>query len=131
MLRAMDPEVPRARIREICLAFPCTTEIVKNPVHSGFAVNGKNFAYFLNDHHGDGVVGLTCKTMPGVQAALIDLDRERFYLPAYMHHHGWVGMRLDIEPVDWAQLEQLLVEAYLAMAPKKLAKEFESSRAAP
>ena len=128
----MDAEAPRARIREICLSFPGTTELVRDAqsVHSGFQVNGKNFAYFLNNHHGDGVIGLTCKTLPGVQAALIDLDRERFYLPAYMHHHGWVGMRVDIEPVDWAQVEQLLVEAYTAMAPKRLLKEFEAQAAA-
>ena len=68
--------------------------------------------------------------LPGVQAALIDMDRERFYLPAYMHRHGWIGMRLDLEPVDWAHLEQLLTEAYLASAPRKMAREWEASRMA-
>lgn len=129
MLHHIDPEAQRARVRAICLAFPGTSEESPNPDHSGFAANGKRFCYFLNNHHGDGVVGLTCKTMPGVQSALIDLDRERFYLPAYMHHHGWIGMRLDIAPVDWAQAGPLLTEAYLAMAPKKLAKQFEMMKA--
>ena len=124
-----DPELLRARVRQICLAFPGVIETTQNPVHSGFEVNGKRFAAFLNSHHGDGVVGVTCKTLPGVQGALIDLDRERFYLPAYVHHHGWIGMRVDIEPVDWAQLEQLLTEAYMASAPKRLLKEFEAARA--
>jgi predicted DNA-binding protein (MmcQ/YjbR family) len=126
----MDPEVQRARVRQICLAFPGASEDLRDPagVHSAFVVNGKRFSYFLNNHHGDGVVGLTCKALPGVQAALLDMDRERFYPPAYMHQHGWIGMRLDIEPVDWSQAEQLLVEAYLASAPKKLAREFEAAR---
>ncbi len=126
-----DPEVLRARVREICLSFPGATEEVRDPAgaHSGVLVNGKRFCYFLNDHHGDGVVGLTCKAQPGVLAALLDLDRERFYPPAYMHQHGWLGMRLDIEPVDWARAEQLLVEVYVALAPKRLVREFEASRA--
>ncbi len=120
----MDPEAQRAHIREICLGFPETEELVQNPAHSAFLVNGKKFCYFLNSHHGDGVVGLTCKTLPGVQAALIDLDPERFYLPAYVARSGWIGMRLDIEPVDWAQAAQLLEEAYSAVAPKRLLKQF-------
>lgn len=126
----MDPETQRARAREICLGFPETDELIQNPAHSAFLVNGQKFCCFLNNHHGDGVVGLTCKTLPGVQAALIDLDRERFYLPAYVARNGWIGMRLDIEPVDWAQAEQLLGEAYSAAAPKRLLKQLEM-RGAP
>ncbi|MGE3074748.1 MAG: MmcQ/YjbR family DNA-binding protein [Dehalococcoidia bacterium] len=124
----MDPEVQRARVREICLAFPEATEQTGHSDHSAFLVNGKKFCYFLNNHHGDGIVGITCKTLPGVQAELIDLDRERFYLPAYVARHGWIGMRLDIEPVDWAQAEQLLTEAYTATAPKRIVKQFEAAR---
>jgi len=125
----VDPEALRQRVRETCLGFPGTAEEVKNPVHSAFSVNGKKFCYFLNDHHGDGIVGLTCKARPGVSGALVDLDPKRFYLPAYMARHGWVGMRLDIEPVDWAQAEELLVEAYRASAPRRLLSEFAHQRA--
>ena len=120
----MDPEVQRARIRKICLAFPEANEVASHPDHSGFQVKGKNFAYFLNNHHGDGVVAITCKALPGVAATLVDMDRTRFYLPAYMARHGWVAMRLDLGSEDWRQVEQLLREAYVAMAPKRLAREF-------
>ena len=118
----VDAEALRARVRSLCLALPEAIEVGGQGDHSGFAVNGKKFAYFLNNHHGDGVIGLTCKALPGVQGLLVDLDPARFYLPAYMHQHGWVGMRLDIEPVDWDQAGQLLREAYLALAPKRLAR---------
>ena len=124
----MDSELARVRVREACLAFPEVREVVQNPAHSGFEVAGKKFAYFLNSHHGDGVVGLTCKALPGVAGTLVDADARRFYLPAYMARFGWVGMRLDIEPVDWSQVDQLLREGYLAMAPKRLAKEFEAAQ---
>ena len=114
----MDAEALRQRLRELCLALPETSERIENPVHSAFLVKGKPFCYFLNDHHGDGIVGANFKGAPGVQAALIDLDPARFYLPAYMARWGWVGMRLDVEPVDWAQVGQLVKEAFVASAPK-------------
>lgn len=130
MLHSMNAEQARARVREICLSFPGTSERIENPVHSAFLAKDKTFCYFLNSHHGDGVVGVTCKTLPGVQAALLEMDPARFYRPAYMHHHGWVGVRLDLGPVDWPQVEQLLTEAFLASAPKTLLKRFEAARAA-
>lgn len=58
----------------------------------------------------------------------MDLDPARFYLPAYMARHGWVGMRLDIEPIDWAQVTQLVEEAFLASAPKMVLKEYAAKR---
>ena len=125
----MDPEHQRARVREICLAFPGVSEEVRDSagVHSGFVVNGKRFCYFLNNHHGDGIVGANFKGAPGVQAALVDLDPTRFYLPAYMARWGWVGMRLDVEPVDWAQVGQLVNEAFVASAPKSVLKAYEAT----
>ena len=118
----MDPEVPRARVREACLAFPESHEVVQNPVHSAFEVNGKRFAYFLNSHHGDGVVGLTCKALPGVAGTLVDADPVRFYLPAYMARFGWVGMRLDLQSdgPDWQEVAEILTDAYRQVAPKFL-----------
>lgn len=120
----MDAEGPRQRVRQLCLALPETAERVENPVHSAFLVKGKTFCYFLNDHHGDGIVGMTVKAAPGVQGPLVDLDPGRFYLPAYMARWGWVGMRLDVEPVDWAQAEQLIREAWAESAPKSVRKRY-------
>jgi hypothetical protein len=38
-----------------------------------------------------------------------------------MHHHGWVGLRLDLPKMDWAEAEGLVVESYVLVAPKRLA----------
>jgi predicted DNA-binding protein (MmcQ/YjbR family) len=90
--------------------------------HAGFRVRGRTFAYYLVDHRGDeGIEGLVCKVRPGENDALIAEDPERFYRPAYMHHHGWVGLRLDRPSVDWAEVEDMAVESYLLVAPKRLA----------
>jgi predicted DNA-binding protein (MmcQ/YjbR family) len=37
-----------------------------------------------------------------------------------MHHHGWVGLRLDRASVDWQEVEEIVVESYLLVAPKRL-----------
>jgi hypothetical protein len=85
-------------------------------------VRGRTFAYYLVDHQGnEGIEGLVCKLARGRSEALIAEEPERFYRPAYMHHHGWVGLRLDQPSVDWQEVEGLVVESYLLVAPKRLA----------
>jgi hypothetical protein len=85
-------------------------------------VRGRTFAYYLVDHRGnEGIEGVVCKAAAGQSDALIAQDPDRFYRPAYMHHHGWVGLRLDRPRVDWQEVEGLVVESYLLVAPKRLA----------
>ena len=52
--------------------------------HASFRVRKKTFAYFLNNHHGDGIVAVTCKVLPGENAALAKAQPKRYYLPAYI-----------------------------------------------
>jgi len=33
---------------------------------------------------------------------LVGADPDRFFVPPYVGHKGWVGVRLDPEP-DWAE----------------------------
>src|SRR4051794_31433215 len=44
-----------ARISEFCLAFPEAEREVHGR-HADFRVRKRPFAYFLDDHHGDGIV---------------------------------------------------------------------------
>jgi hypothetical protein len=84
-------------------------------------VRGRTFAWYLVDHRGnEGIEGVVCKVARGRSDALIAEDPARFYRPAYMHHHGWVGLRLDLEHVAWDEVEGLVVESYLLVAPKRL-----------
>ncbi len=84
------------------------------------------FAYFLNDHHGDGIVGVTCKVMPGENTALVKAQPRRFYLPAYLASRGWVALRLDVGKVDWDEVRDLLIASYVLIAPKRLAENLKS-----
>ena len=116
------PATSRARFSKLCLALPEVAEEVIG-THSAFSVRGKKFAYFLVDHHGDGRVSMQCKAPPGENAALVDGDPVRYFLPPYMAHRGWVGLYVDAGPVDWAEVGELVTEAYLLTAPKRLAAE--------
>jgi hypothetical protein len=60
---------PLARLREICLAFPEASE--REGWTAAFEVRAKIFAWFLNNHHGDGRVAIWCKAPPGEQAVLV------------------------------------------------------------
>lgn len=117
----------RERVTAIVIELPEAT--ATGDQHLTLAVRRKTFGYFLDDHHGDGVVGMAFKAAPGEQSALIASDPDRFYVPAYLGTHGWVGLRLDRGRVDWAEVRELLTEAYRLQAPKKLAALLDQSQA--
>ena len=95
MLDEADVELRRERLRAICLALPEVSERAEN-AHVAFLVRGKTFAYFLNNHHGDGRVALVCKAAAGAQGILVDAEPDRFFVPAYLGPRGWIGLRLRL-----------------------------------
>ncbi len=105
------------KLREICLVFPEAVEAggVGDPT---FKVREKIFAmrHPMNDRP-----SLWCKAPPGLQEGLVGSDPDRFFVPPYVGHHGWVGLWLDVE-VDWDHLAQLVAQSYRMTAPKKLIK---------
>ena len=76
--------------------------------HAAFLIRKKNFAYYLDNHHGDGIIAITCKVAPGDNKLLADAQPERFYLPAYIASRGWVALRLDRGEIDWEEVRELL-----------------------
>ena len=97
---AMAKEDKRERVTAICRALP-GAEHVDQGDHTTYRVRGKVFAYFLDDHHGDGIVSVCVKSQRGENVDRARLEPERFYLPAYIGPRGWFGMRLDRGRVRW------------------------------
>lgn len=111
---------PLPRLRALCLAFPEATE--KEAWGSPtFRVKEKMFAMYVNNHHGDGLLAVWCKAPLGMQESLVESDPDRYFVPAYVGHQGWVGVRLEDDRVDWAALASILREGYRMAAPKRLA----------
>ena len=119
--RERSPDYLRGRVRELAMALPEADEVVSHGMPCFGIVKGKKFAYFTEDHHGDGKIALLVKISGGdEQAALIELDEDRYYRPAYFGD-GWVGIRLDLGDTEWDAIGEWLRKSWLAVAPKKLA----------
>ncbi|MGB9032598.1 MAG: MmcQ/YjbR family DNA-binding protein [Acidobacteriaceae bacterium] len=119
-------EEPRlTQVSAICMALP---EAVRADMgsHASFTVRKKVFAYFLKDHHGDGIVSVCTRAFPGENGKLIEAHPRKFYLPAYIGPRGWVGLRLDRGKVDWDEVRDLVTASYLQAAPKRLAERVEA-----
>jgi phosphoribosylglycinamide formyltransferase-1 len=110
------------RLTKIALSLPETTRAIYGS-HAQFLVRKKTYAYFLSDHHGDGIVAVTCKVLSGDNKALAEAQPDRFYLPAYLASRGWVALRLDAGKIDWNEVKDLLLCSYALIAPKPLAEE--------
>jgi predicted DNA-binding protein (MmcQ/YjbR family) len=115
-----DPRL--SRLTDIALALPEATRQIYGS-HAQFLVRKKTFAYFLDNHHGDGIVAVTCQVLAGENKALTEAQPSRFYLPAYIASKGWVALRLDVGKVDWDEVRELLLGSYVLIAPKRLAEQ--------
>ena len=113
------------RVRTICLDFPEVSERPSHGAPAWFVRGKKTLAMFMDDHHGDGILGLWCPAFPGVQAEMVEAEPERFYRPPYVGPSGWLGIRLDRD-VDWAEIRSILTDSYRKVAPKTLAARLEA-----
>ena len=103
------------------MALPEADEVTSHGMPCFGIVKGKKFAYFTEDHHGDGKIALLVKISGAdEQAALIEMAEDRYYRPAYFGD-GWVGIRLDLGDTDWDAIGEWLRKSWLAVAPRKLA----------
>lgn len=108
-------DVTLDRLRAICLALPEAVETggVGDP---SFKVRDKIFAM---RHQFDGRMSLWCKAQPGAQDVLVRSEPERFFVPPYVGHHGWIGTWLDVD-IDWELVADLIETSYRMTAPKRL-----------
>jgi hypothetical protein len=113
------------KLTKICMALPGASKEAMHG-HVAFKVGKKTFAYYLNDHHGDGIVSVCCKVLSGDNDRLIDGNPRKFYMPAYIGPRGWVALRVDRATVDWSEVQELLRGSYEQMAPKKLVRQLDS-----
>jgi predicted DNA-binding protein (MmcQ/YjbR family) len=122
-----DPRKAKERLEKlsgICLSLPGAVREDKGS-HASFTVAKKVFAYYLNDHHEDGIVSVCCKVLPGDNERLISASPRKFYMPAYIGPRGWVALRLDRPTVDWDEVKEIVRGSYEQTAPKKLLRLLE------
>jgi hypothetical protein len=108
-----------AKLREICLAFPETSERLSHGAPTFFVREKRSFLMVLTNHHGDGRFAIWCAAPDGMQKMLVEADPERFFVPPYVGHRGWLGVRLD-RGIQWDELTGIAEDAYANVAPAKL-----------
>jgi hypothetical protein len=112
-------------LRRICADLPEITERPSHHTPTFFVRDKKVLCHLWDDHHGDGVLGIWSPAPVGVQADLVEREPERFYVPPYVGHRGWIGVRLDVD-VDWDEIAGILEEAYRLVAPKTLVRQLDA-----
>lgn len=116
-------------LREIALALPGASEGI-TVHHPSFKVAGRAFVMCLENHHDVGWTAIWCKSTHDDQRFLIESDGGRFFAPPYVGPKGWVGFRfLSDRPTDWAEVSELIEDAFRLSAGKRLLKQLDAERA--
>lgn len=106
------------KLRSICLDLPEAIEHIDGFGHNTFKINGKSFVISGETDKG---FRISFKSDRETQELL--LQKEYFFKNPYIGHHGWVSIENPVEEV-WDELRDLLQEAYLRAAPKRLVKNW-------
>ena len=114
--RASGPPVDR--LRAICLALPEATEKIAHGEPT-WRAGGKMFAQLDDHHHGADRLAVWLAAGLGDQEHLVTSDPKRFFVPPYVGHRGWIGVRIDVRPA-WRLVATLVRDAYVQVAPKRL-----------
>jgi hypothetical protein len=125
VLGTRDRERTLERLREICLGFPEATERLSHGAPTFFVRDKKAFLMVLTNHHGDGRFAIWCAAPAGLQATLVEADPEKFFVPPYVGHRGWLGVRLD-RGISWDEIAGIAEDAYAEVAPPKLVEQARS-----
>jgi hypothetical protein len=119
MVAPKERERTLRKVRELCLALPETSERLSHGSPTFFVREKRSFLTVLTDHHGDGRFAIWCAAPEGMQQALVEADPQKFFVPPYVGHRGWLGARLD-RGLDWNELAGIIEDAYAEVAPAGL-----------
>lgn len=124
-------------VRRLALRLPETTEGTSFGM-TAWLVKGKGFVWERPLRRADLLaLGSTAPDGPilgayvdhvGIKDALLASDPEVFFTTP--HFNGYPAILVRLDKIGLPELEDLIVEAWLARAPKRLAREFLSTRPA-
>lgn len=110
---------PLERVRLIALALPETNERPSHGAPSFFVRDKRVFVMYLDNHHSDGRLAIWCAAPEGMQHVLVAGEPECYFVPPYVGHRGWLGVRLD-RGLDWNEVAGAVEDAYVTVAPRTL-----------
>jgi predicted DNA-binding protein (MmcQ/YjbR family) len=108
------------QVRESTEPFPEVDEHIDKFGHTSFRIKDKPFVIIGESEKG--IPSLAIKTLKTTQSFLLN-QQDRFFKTPYVGQHGWISLHTD-QPLDWKEIEELIKEAYLQTAPKKIVTAF-------
>lgn len=119
-------------VRQIALALPETTEQSSREGTAQWRVRDKGFVWERPLRRGDlEALGTSAPTGPVLAVRVPDLgakeallaDNESVYFTT-PHFNGYPAVLVRLDRIPVPELEELIVEAWLSRAPKRLATEY-------
>ncbi len=117
-------EAALEQLQRIALALPEVNERPSHQTPTFFVRDKKVIAQLWDGHHDDERLAMWCPAPAGAQAELVDREPERFFVPAYVGHRGWIGVDLGVDP-DWDEVDAIVRDAYRLVAPKRLIEQLD------
>jgi hypothetical protein len=118
-------------IRDCALALP---EVVEGDgERPGYSVRGKTFVFFreprpdaVDPDTGERMDDVICIYVPDLtdKDALVEADGPFFTTPHFNGYRAVLLRERDVPAVTRDELEEVITDAWLARAPRRLAKEF-------
>lgn len=111
-----------ARVRELCLSLPQTSERLSHGAPSFFIAAKRMFVTYHAHHRGDGRPALWCAATAGAQQEHIERDAKSYFVPPYVGGAGWIGVRPEPH-LMWDEVAGVIEDAWLTRAgPRLLAR---------
>lgn len=110
----MTPRLQAAleRVRPVVAALPGAVEKVSHGSPTFFTGDGSSGRTFASLHENrEGRLTLWFAAPEGVQDAMVAVA-ERFFVPPYVGHRGWVGLYLDLPETDWDEVAGCIEDAH-------------------
>ncbi len=120
------------RLRALCLALPQTYEKTAWNEPTFRIVNGKIFAMHASSgtHHSPNRPSVWLHASKENQLLMVADRPDRYFAPPYVGPSGWIGVYLDGD-VPWEELRELVRDAWMRVAPKKVLVLLDVEGAAP
>ena len=113
------------RLRALCLKQPRAVEKVSHGMPVFFIEKGRTFAWYVHDHHGDGITAVAIKTSGEDELALlVETDPGTYTRIKYLAPLGLVCLRIDRPNVDWGHVEARIAQSWAYAATPRLRELF-------